>query len=162
MSTKNSPKEQIRSFTLSIPSVLNTKPQNEIITQVPRSIEFPMRKMSETTSLPSIITARKRIESFDVSSVLLYEGQAFKRSNSLKNVVPNKVLDFLPYIYAQNGYEKTREMYTMYFGRGYENSLPLQRKVSSLNILGELRESRAKMRPSKEDLTHKNRSFDSV
>ncbi|CAG9334509.1 unnamed protein product [Blepharisma stoltei] len=162
MSIKNSPKEQIRSFTLSIPSTLNTKTLSELSTQASRSPELPMRKMSESINLPSLVTPRQRISSFDVSSMLLFNKKGFKGDNFLQTFLPSKAIGFLPYIYAQNGYEKTKEMYSSIFSIEPENFLPLQRKKSSLDIFAEFRESRTRGRPSKEDITHKNKSFDSL
>ncbi|CAG9334760.1 unnamed protein product [Blepharisma stoltei] len=159
MNLKNSPASQLRSFTLSMPSYLGMKNKLDLEVSSAKSIIPSSRRSSGILSPSTSATTRPRIQSFDISLIQGFEdGQP--RTQILPFMTPAKALDYLPFIYAQNGYEKTNELIKKSFGRKSDASLPLIRKESCLDMLAGIRESRAKNRPNKEILTHKNKSLD--
>lgn len=160
MSIKNSPREHVRSFNLSIPSVIAVK-QAESTQLTLRSPEFQHRKLSENSNLPSIAASRKKLESFEIPRNLLYD--EFKSTNNfLKKIGYKQAIKYLPYVYAQNGFEKSKDLFRSSLGTNTEKFLPLQRKKSSIDIFEVKKENRGKIKMGKDEASLKNRSFDSI
>lgn len=142
--------EKLKSFTLSMPSYLANKRK---ITLNPLSTNSPTKPInrhnSEVFKLPFINQARSRIESCDI----IYSPKDLSISpKSVKNSPKSE--KFLPYIYAQNGLEKTKELMPE-FKYTREFILPVSRKECSVDILQEFKSKNSPL-----DLISRCRSYE--
>mmetsp|Transcript_25424 Transcript_25424/g.25027 ORF Transcript_25424/g.25027 Transcript_25424/m.25027 type:complete len:146 (-) Transcript_25424:16-453(-) len=120
-----------RSYTLCVPTSLAMERRPKVEIPSPKkSIQDDYRRFSEQIKLPPLRRTRPRIESCNAC--------IGSSSEYLGNHKVVKTLKYLPYIYAQSGFEGVNDALSD-LKKELDDSPGIERKIGLLNIFQEIR-----------------------
>lgn len=135
--------ETPRSYNLCMPLTLTSRKKSKIDLPSPKKqYSDDYRRFSEQFKLPNINRTRPRIESCNA---------AIGCGDFLGNIKESqsaKVLKFLPYIYAQSGFERIHELMNEY-DLDENNSPTIQRRDGYVNIFDGVKSKHHELQRSK-------------